>query len=85
MRITLRVLYTIHGYRCGRCLRWIDPTLSGLHPLGGTIGHVRPLADGGTDHLENLRPEHRTCNLSAGRRDAPIATEPEPVARIVAP
>lgn len=85
VRVTLNALYSMHGYRCGRCLGWIDPTLSGLHPLGGTIGHVTPLFDGGSNHLENMRPEHRRCNLSAGRRDVPIATEPEPAARIVTP
>lgn len=85
VRITLRVLYTMHGARCGRCLAPIDVRLSGMHPLGGTIGHVRPLSEGGTDHLENLRPEHRACNLRAGRRDVPVSTEREPSARIIAP
>jgi hypothetical protein len=85
VRITLNALFAIHGDRCGRCLAPIDRRLSGLHPLGATIGHRIALADGGTDHLENLRPEHRICNLRAGRRDVPIATEPEPRARLVTP
>jgi 5-methylcytosine-specific restriction endonuclease McrA len=85
VRVTLGYLYQAHGHRCGRCLGWIDPKLTGMHPLGGTIGHVVPLSQGGTDHLENLRPEHRRCNLSAGRRDVPVAVEAEPVARPVRP
>lgn len=85
VRVTLNALFALYGDTCRRCLATIDRSLSGLHPLGPTIGHVIALADGGTDHLENLRPEHRSCNLRAGRRAGPIAGEPEPAARIVAP
>lgn len=31
-----------------------------------TVDHVVPLAHGGTHALDNLRPAHRHCNLSAG-------------------
>lgn len=56
------------GSRCGRCSMPIDMRLSGLEPDGPTLGHIVPLAKGGTDELDNLRLEHRKCNLSAGKR-----------------
>lgn len=78
---TLAYLYARDGYRCARCLRWIDPALSGMHPRGGTVGHAIPLARGGTDELSNLRAEHRACNLVAGaREDDPAPTTAEPFA-----
>ena len=50
-----------------------------LHPLrvcylcgksgADTLDHIIARADGGTDELENLRPAHRSCNSSRGRRD----------------
>lgn len=59
---------------CGRCGGAIDLGLSGMHPLGFTLGHVVPVSRGGGDDLDNLRPEHRRCNLAASaRRDPPIA------------
>lgn len=54
---------------CRRCLDPIDLTLSGLHPMGLTVGHVLAVRDGGTDAPDNLAPEHRSCNL--GGRQAP--------------
>jgi HNH endonuclease len=29
-------------------------------------GHALDVAQGGTDHISNLRPEHRSCNRKAG-------------------
>lgn len=51
---------------CGRCGEAIDPALPGTHADGATIGHRQALALGGTDDLDNLRAEHRRCNLAAG-------------------
>lgn len=56
---------------CAKCGRIIDPTLSGLHPEGATVGHTLPVSKGGTDDFDNLRLEHRRCNLAAGARVAP--------------
>ena len=30
--------------------------------------HFLPVADGGGDHLSNLRPAHRSCNRAAGAK-----------------
>lgn len=57
-----------YGLTCYRCRRPIDPALSGLHPLGLTVGHVIPARDGGRAVLANVRPEHRACNLGEGAR-----------------
>jgi 5-methylcytosine-specific restriction endonuclease McrA len=68
------------GRRCGRCGESIDMALSGMHPMGATVGHVIPVARGGTDHPGNLRLEHRRCNLAAGDRlDPPRAAIAHPV------
>ena len=65
---------------CNRCDRLIDPTLSGLHPDGATVGHIIPVIRGGTDAYENLALEHRRCNLAVGARVAPpAATVVEPI------
>lgn len=67
------------GLTCRRCGDPIDHTLSGLHPLGLTVGHVLAVRDGGTDAWDNLAPEHRSCNLAgrqAPRHRALIARPP---------
>lgn len=46
------------GYRCRACGVW--------HSL--TIDHVRPVAAGGSDDLENLQTLCRSCNSSKGAR-----------------
>ena len=61
-------LFVRDGSRCGRCGGVIDMRLSGLQADGPTLGHIVPLSSGGTDDLDNLRLEHRRCNLSAGKR-----------------
>jgi 5-methylcytosine-specific restriction endonuclease McrA len=70
-----RRLVERYGYTCGRCGGPIDPELPGTHLLGLTVGHIVPIAHGGTDDDANLRPEHRRCNLAASsRRDPPRAS-----------
>lgn len=78
-RIVATTIYQLHCGLCGRCGQAIDATLHYTHPGALTIGHVIPISKGGTNVLENLRPEHRRCNLSAGNR------EPRPVASPVTP
>jgi 5-methylcytosine-specific restriction endonuclease McrA len=64
---------------CHRCGGYIDPTLSGLHPDGATVGHLIPVSRGGDDSYENLALEHRRCNLAGGNRvTPPAATVVEP-------
>lgn len=50
---------------CGGEFLW---DVSHLHSNSFTAGHIISVIEGGTDELDNLRPEHRACNLSAGGR-----------------
>lgn len=53
-----------HG-RCGKCHK---PIRARKGPRRPSIGHIIPLALGGTHELANLQAEHLDCNLSAGAR-----------------
>lgn len=80
LRVIRAQLILRDGPYCGRCSTWIDTTLTGLQPDGPTIGHVIPVAEGGTDSIDNLRLEHRRCNLAAGKRaDPPRAVIATPI------
>lgn len=62
---------------CHICGQPIDMRLSGQHPDGPTVDHVRALARGGhPTALSNLRPAHRRCNVSkqAGAAPPPATT-----------
>ena len=50
---------------CGKAFRW---DVIWYHPQAFTCGHIIAIVDGGTDEMENLRPEHHSCNTSAGGR-----------------
>lgn len=50
---------------CGKAFRW---DVDWWHPLAYSTGHIIAIDDGGTDEMENLRPEHHSCNSSAGAR-----------------
>lgn len=50
---------------CGGPFRW---DVIWYHSKAFTAGHIIPIVEGGTDELENLRPEHHACNTSAGGR-----------------
>ena len=73
VRRTLALVIERDGPRCGRCGGRLAWSASGLAADGPTLGHVTPLARGGSDALANLRPEHRRCNLAASDRDDPAA------------
>jgi len=60
-RLRPRVL-TLWGWTCYLCGHAIESSLSGSHPRGLTLDHMTPLAIGGPDTVENLRPAHRQCN-----------------------
>jgi 5-methylcytosine-specific restriction endonuclease McrA len=80
IRSTVRLVVERDGSRCRRCGIPIDMTLGGLDPDGPTLGHVTPVAQGGTDGLGNLALEHRRCNLAAGSRaDPPRALIANPI------
>ena len=66
-RVRVR-LWREAGGLCQRCGEGIDLGASPLAPDGLTIGHLIPVAAGGSDAWANLGPEHRRCNLAAGDR-----------------
>lgn len=53
---------------CRICHQPIDTTLPATHPRGPSVGHVQPRSKGGTNHIDNLRPEHLECNIGLGNR-----------------
>lgn len=57
-----------YGNQCVKCGKLIDLTKVWPDPASLSIGHQLPRSRGGSDHLENLRPEHLACNLKAGNR-----------------
>ena len=68
IRSTIELLVARSGPICGRCGALVDVELSGLAAMGPTVGHVIPVARGGSDELDNLALEHRACNLAGGAR-----------------
>lgn len=76
-RLRLRQLVTdTYGWTCTLCHRPIDPHATALRDRL-SIDHVLPVARGGSDSLENLRPTHHGCNSAKrdGRRLRRRATE----------
>lgn len=63
------------GWRCWLCGEAIDASLQPPARMAGTVDHVVPLANGGSDDDDNVRAAHLTCNsrrgasLSARRSD----------------
>ena len=47
-------------------------------PYADAIDHVVPVAKGGSDHPDNLRPAHTTCNSKKGARSYPEWAEENP-------
>lgn len=58
-----RAVIDLYGDRC-----WLQ--LPGCTGMATTRDHLIPVAQGGTDDLENMRPACRTCNST--RQDMPI-------------
>ena len=57
-RVDRRVVYAMHGGRCGICGEFIS---GAFH-----VDHVRPLSKGGTHSYINCQPAHPVCNLRKG-------------------
>jgi endogenous inhibitor of DNA gyrase (YacG/DUF329 family) len=55
-----------HGWWCHICNNLIDPNLGRLDRMAMTMDHLIPVALGGTDDVDNLKPAHRSCNSSRG-------------------
>lgn len=53
---------------CHLCLKAVPPVAgTALAPLGATVDHIVPIADGGEHEWHNVALAHRSCNLSRGR------------------
>jgi 5-methylcytosine-specific restriction endonuclease McrA len=68
---TLQQVLDTYGTSCHLCEDIIDldlPRQSGTPgwQMGLHIDHVVPIAKGGPDTLDNVRPSHAICNLSKG-------------------
>jgi 5-methylcytosine-specific restriction endonuclease McrA len=50
------------GFTCWICRQPINPDIQLNRPMSGTADHVIPLAAGGPDTDDNLRPAHLSCN-----------------------
>jgi 5-methylcytosine-specific restriction endonuclease McrA len=47
---------------CGICEVDIDYTLPHTDPMSFVVDHIKPLAKGGLDVIENKQAAHRVCN-----------------------
>ena len=56
----------LYGSVCYLCGDDIPGGRHYLQPDALTIDHVIPVARGGSDDIENLRPAHRACNIRKG-------------------
>lgn len=54
------------GWRCHICGKKIRCSLPHSHPLGATLDHLIPLANGGADAPDNVAAAHRLCNSIKG-------------------
>lgn len=63
----------LYGPTCWWCWAPIDLSLDRQrHPMGLTVDHWNARANGGDKYsLDNLRPMHRSCNSSKGKRTVP--------------
>jgi 5-methylcytosine-specific restriction endonuclease McrA len=50
------------GYVCGICGGDVEPG-------DVDIDHIKPFSKGGSDHLDNLRVSHSSCNRRRGARE----------------
>lgn len=53
---------------CAKCRRPFLWDVVFHHPLAFTAGHIIDAAEGGSDEIDNLEPQHWSCNTSAGGR-----------------
>jgi hypothetical protein len=62
-RIAPEQVVLSYGDTCHICKETIDLALPRTSRFGLTIDHVIPLAKGGLDTLDNLKPAHWICNI----------------------
>jgi 5-methylcytosine-specific restriction endonuclease McrA len=70
---TEKLILEMYGTLCHICKIEIDLTAPRVGPkpgweMGLHIDHVFPIARGGSDTIDNVRPSHAKCNLSKGAR-----------------
>jgi hypothetical protein len=68
-KYTEQDMFNKYGTDCYLCQQPIDLNISRTEPEGLNIEHVIPIAKGGPDTLENVRPSHRKCNQSKHDKD----------------
>lgn len=62
----LQAIFERANGRCHLCGKKLAFSNYGAHGRRGAweVDHSKPIADGGTDHLNNLYPAHTSCNRS---------------------
>lgn len=62
----LRAIFARANGNCHLCGKALAFSNYGMHGARGgwEVDHSRPVANGGTDHLNNLYPAHTSCNRS---------------------
>jgi 5-methylcytosine-specific restriction endonuclease McrA len=70
--ITALVLFEMHAWTCGICLKPINKYLRLPNYMAATIEHRLPISKGGTHTWDNVIPAHARCNFQKGD----IASEP---------
>ncbi|MCP3811107.1 HNH endonuclease [Mycobacteriaceae bacterium Msp059] len=73
--ISLRLAPSPYGPKpdCYHCGRPIDYEAHYLEPLSFTIDHLKALANGGSDTLDNIVPAHRMCNRGKSDKEVWLA------------
>jgi 5-methylcytosine-specific restriction endonuclease McrA len=86
VKYSLYEIFVIHGPDCHICSLPIDfsaprRSFAPGWEKGLQLDHVIPLAKGGSDQIENVKPSHGLCNLSKGNKVASAKKHPryEPV------
>lgn len=62
-RATVVRLANQHGWMCAICSRPVDPSIYWPALDAGSVDHVLPVIEGGTDAWANLQLTHLRCNL----------------------
>ena len=64
-KISSPQIYIRDGWKCGICLRSVDPALKYPNPLSPSLDHIVPLSKGGTHTRDNVQLAHLACNVRA--------------------
>ena len=56
---------------CAICGQPIDYTLNYNHEQSFVVDHIKPLARGGTDTINNKQAAHRNCNRNKAAKNIP--------------